>query len=173
MPPIWRGAPLELPDGQAAESTDASVLPRSTGMRLAGSMIPGTTRPEEAVFAARTRAKGASATFIQSIPCLGVRNIDASLAFYSGVMSFVRVGPKNASRVLIFRGAPGVGASAANQKAPGVRLVLRATSERPSAQEVHIGVSNVDAVFAECAKRLLAESQTRTEYFPHTYLGAA
>lgn len=119
------------------------------------------------------RAKGTKSTFFNQIPCLPVANMEESLAFYSTVLSFTRVGPKNESRTLLFRGAPGAGASAAHQNAPGARLIVRATNREVVPQELQICVSNLDSVFADGAQRLLNETQTRSEYFPHTYLRSA
>lgn len=174
--PKWLAAPRVLTLGDIEAGSDARYLPRSTNMRLPGSTIPGAARPEEAISAARgaskltERAGSARAAFVQAIPCIAVADMKMSTEFYNVVLSFINVSPRDEGRMLIFRGAPGTTPLQARQKAPGVRIILRATSgEKPAQQELHIHVTNVDDVFAEATRRLVSESQTRNEYFPHTY----
>lgn len=174
--PKWLAAPRVLTLSDIEAGSDARYLPRSTNMRLPGSMIPGISRPEDAIRAARgaskltERAGDTRAAFVQSIPCIAVTDMKISVEFYNVVLSFVNLSPRDEGRVIIFRGAPGVTPQQARQKAPGVRIILRTASGRtPAQQELHIHVTNVDDVFAEAARRLVSESQTQNEYFPHTY----
>jgi len=112
---------------------------------------------------------------LMAMPCLRVRHLPLSVAFYTRVLRFRRFGRRDPAQARLFRGAPGTMPSL-NGGAPGMRpslppgvyLLLRPSAGGPTGelQTLWLMVTDVEACFRDAAAQLVAASTVQEGYFP-------